>query len=491
MSSTIDIGPGRADTGPGTELRAGALGLPAVLMQSVTTIAPALGIVLTVQFIASSAGVATPLAFLIGFVITLALGVPLSQLAKHLPSAGGYFTYISRGLHPRAGFFGAWVFLLYLPIVPAIDLPYTGVVLQNVIQQQYGVNFPWWVFTILGSVFLFVVAYRGIRFSANWLIPLGVAEMLIVLGLAVWGIASPGPGGVNLSGFNPGNAISLNGLALGVIFTIFGFAGWDSAAPIAEESKHPRRNVPRAIVGSIIILAVFFVVSSYGIMIGWGTHAVATFETNVVNPNFVLAQHYWGGFWVLIPLALLNSTLAVSLACFNASTRMWYGMARIGAAPRVMAKVETRRKVPVNAVYAEGLLTLIAGLVLGVWFGPQGQFFMMGLVITLALVVIYTLGNLSVFLFFRRERPREFNIFLHAILPVVATIAIGFITYNSLVPLPATPVLYAPFIAVVWMVIGAGILVWMRRTKREDWLMRAGQVVAEGPDDTVLSKATT
>ncbi len=492
MSTAPGRLPQQTDTVAVTELRAGALGLPSVLMTAVTTTAPALGIVLTVQFIATLAGVATPLAYLIGFIVVLTLAVPFAQLAKHLPSAGGYFTYISRGVHPRAGFFAAWAFIMYLPIVPAIDLPFTGVVLQQVIKDEYNFAFPWWLFTILASIFLFVVTYRGIKISADVLIPLGIAEMLIIVGLALWGIANPGPGGFNFSGFSPGSAISLNGLALGVIFTIFGFAGWDSAAPIAEESKSPRRTVPRAVVASVFILALFFIVSAFGVMVGWGTNGAAGFESNAVNPTFVLAKHFWGGAWVLVPLALLNSTLAVSLGCFNASTRMWFGMARIGAAPKLLAKVHPQRKVPVNAVYAEAVITLVGGLGLGIAFGPEGQFFMMGLVITLALVAIYTLGNLAVFLFFRRERPQDFNFFLHAALPVLATVALVLITYNSLVPLPAAPVLYGPFIAAVWGLVGVGILIWMWRAGREDWLMKAGTVVVEGPakvtDDSPMGR---
>ena len=79
-----------------TELRANALGLPAIVMQGVTHIAPAVGMVLTIQFITSLAGVTSPLSYFFAFLIVLLLGASLTQLAKHLPSAGGYYTYVSR-----------------------------------------------------------------------------------------------------------------------------------------------------------------------------------------------------------------------------------------------------------------------------------------------------------------------------------------------------------------------------------------------------------
>src|SRR5579875_1335339 len=103
-----------ANMAPRTELKAGALGLPPILMQAVTHIAPAVGLVLSIQYITS------PLAFVIAFLIVLTLGISLTQLARYLPSAGGYYTYVSRTVHPRAGWLTAWLYFLYDPTGAAI-----------------------------------------------------------------------------------------------------------------------------------------------------------------------------------------------------------------------------------------------------------------------------------------------------------------------------------------------------------------------------------
>jgi amino acid transporter len=93
-------------------LRAGTLGLPSVIMQAVTHIAPGTGVILTLQLITKHAGQTVPLAFALGFIMMLALGMSLAELAKHIPSAGGYYTYVSRTVHPRAGFLTAWLYFL-------------------------------------------------------------------------------------------------------------------------------------------------------------------------------------------------------------------------------------------------------------------------------------------------------------------------------------------------------------------------------------------
>src|SRR6266481_6411445 len=76
------------------ELHHGVLGLPAVLMQGIAHVAPATAILLTLQFTTRDAGVAAPLAYLVAFLMVILLGVVLAQLARYLPSAGGYYTYV-------------------------------------------------------------------------------------------------------------------------------------------------------------------------------------------------------------------------------------------------------------------------------------------------------------------------------------------------------------------------------------------------------------
>jgi len=86
---------------PAQVLRADALSFASVLAQSITHIAPAVGLVFVLQFITTMAGIAAPLAFAMAFFIVLMIAVCLVQLALHLPSAGGYYTYVSRALIPR------------------------------------------------------------------------------------------------------------------------------------------------------------------------------------------------------------------------------------------------------------------------------------------------------------------------------------------------------------------------------------------------------
>jgi amino acid transporter len=458
--------PERTGDGPDGELRRGALSLPGVLMQSITHIAPLAAALFFTQFVVSQAGVAAPLAYPIGFLIVLMLAVGLSQLAKQLPSAGGYYTYVARTLGERMGFLTSWMYTLFSPTVGGAILVFMGWILQNELDSEYGILLPWWLFLIGGALLVAVVAYRGIALSIQVLVLLGALEIAIVFALGVWGLLNPGPGGFNLASYDPANARSLSGLALAVVFSLQAFTGWESAAPLAEETADPRRNVPRALIGSVVLLGVFLTVVTWGVVVGWGTERTQSLVDSQQLPAFVLAKQFWGDAWVILLAAALSSVLAVSVATNNVATRMWFAMARAGSLPHVFARVHPVHRTPVNTVALQFALTLAVGFALAAAFGPEDQFFFYGLLNGLAVILIYTLGNVAVFVLYRRERRVEFSLWLHLLFPVLSSAALMYLGYKSLVPLPPAPARWAPLVVVVWLLGGIVLTIALGRADR-------------------------
>jgi amino acid transporter len=453
-------------------------------MQGIGHTAPATAILLTIPETVKNAGVSAPLAYLLAFLIVAMLGTSLTQLARHLPSAGGYYTYVSRTVHPRAGFLTAWLYFLYSPVSPAFSLAMMGFMLETSLKAEYGVEFPWWLFLVLGTAFTFWVTYRGIEISATALIVLGVLEMGIVVLLAAWGLFMPGPGGVNLSAFDPASAVGEpSRFALGVIFSIFALTGWEGVVPLAEESANPRRVVPQALLGTILIMGIFLVFTSWGILTGWGTQDLKALtdegESLPLQLPIDLAKRFWGPGWLLVLFALLNSMAAVSVATSLVSTRMWYAMARSGSLPAWLTVVHARHQTPVNAVALQTVLTLLVGLGLGFWIGPDQEFFLMAAVLTMALALIYTAGNLGVFLYYRRERRNEFHPLWHAFFPLVSSAAVLGVAYLSVTEWPPPPLAYAPFIVLGWLVLGIVVLFLMWAFGKEQWLLAAGAATQE------------
>jgi amino acid transporter len=470
----------------GNRLKAGVITLPGVLMQSVTSIAPAIAGLFTVPFIVLNAGVAAPMAYLGAFVIALMLGYVLAQFAKHLSSTGSYYTFVSRTLGGRPGFLVAWVYLLFYPVVIAQVGSFMGSTLQATLKAEYGVTFEWWWFMIFLILFVAYTGWRGIELSVNLLIVLGLIEGVIVLALGLWGFARPGAGGVNLHWVSASfHASHLHGLFLGVVFAIFAITGWDAAAPLAEESREPRRTIPRAVLGSILIMGVFLVLVSWGQISGWGTDRLPSFASSAELPAFVLGHRYWGGAWIIVLLALFNSAIAVSIACTNASVRFLYGMSRAKALPSSLLKLHERFKTPTNAVLVQAGINVALGLVLPVLIGVANVYNVTGTWFTFALAFVYVMANIGLFLFYRREHASEFSWWKHLIIPGIGSVALIVVVYYSVVPLPAWPVSLAPFIVLGWLIVGCIVVAVVYRGTRASNLALAGIAMGEATEEAI------
>ena len=471
----------------GTDLQRNAVGLPGVVMQGVATIAPAFAILASFVFTVSLAGITAPLAYLFAGVGMLLVAISVSQLAKAFPSAGGWYTWIARSLHPRAGFLAGWIFSIWLPPVGVLTFSFfSKTVLEPALKSEYGITVPWWIVTVLGLALVAWATYAGIAISEKLLIITGGVEIVIMVALAVTGFIDPGPGGFSFAPLNLGNAPAGSGLFTAIVFSIFAFSGWEAVAPLAEESKNPRRNVPIGLIASVIILTVYFVVAVWGYLVGIGVDNVAGIPDAEAFPVFTLATEVWGGAWVLVLFALLNSVFAVSIACFNGGTRTWYAMGRSGTLPKWFSRVDTNRKTPDNAIHFEVVVQALFFVLILVW-GPENVFFTWALTITLGLILMYILANIGVIRHYTGEARAQLNPLLHVVLPVLSAIAVAYVAYRSLQDL-TPPVSYAPWLFLAWMAIGGGILLYLRASGREEFLDKARLAMEEsdeiGPHET-------
>ena len=463
-----------------TELRENAVGLPGILMQGIATIGPSFAILASFVFIVGFAGVVTPWAYLFGGVLLGLQAVAAAQLAKVFPSAGGWYTWIARAFHPRAGFFAGVLFSIWLPPVATLTMSYLAkTVLEPSIKAEYGVTIPWWIWVVAGVALVIWFAYQGIAISEKALLITGGIEIVIMVALAITGLASPGPGGFSLAPLNPGNFGLAGNLFLGVVFSIFAFSGWESTGPLAEESRNPKRLVPIGLVGSVAVLTVYFVFVTWGYLNGIGVNKVGAIPTAAAWPVATFSQRVWGGAWVLLLFALLNSAVALSIACFNGGTRTWYAMGRSGVLPKMVGKVNSKRKTPDNAITLQVGVQVIALACVLIWQADI-VFFTWANAITIGLVLMYILCNIGVVRYYLTEGRAQFNPVLHLIVPVVASAAGIVVVWKSYFsPFTSTgPVFWGLMTFIVVLILTVVILVYLRLSGNEDW-MRKAQLVFE------------
>ncbi|TMC67503.1 MAG: APC family permease [Chloroflexi bacterium] len=469
-----------ASTAPQAEmgrLQRDAIGLAPVLFQSITHMAPAAAVAFSIIFAVTYAGGATPLAVILALIACLTVAISISQLARHLPSAGGLYTYAARGLHPAVGFFVAWGFMLAEPLVAPLLYLIFGNVIAVFLTNHFGTP-PWlWApFAAAAGIGVWFLVYRGVRISTEAGVILGAFEIVVFLALAITLIVSAGSNNT-LSVFSPttGNANGWGSVFAGMVYTVLAFIGFEAALPLAEETKDPRRTIPRAVILSCVLIGIFYLICYYGAMVYFGPNVAADakngfFTFNGGDPWDGLADKVWGPFSILVLLAIVNSAFANSNAGANAASRVGFALGRVGILPRALAQVHPRFKTPYVAVHVQGALGIALAIVLGFALGgPLLAFFLLGTIATLIIVLIYILTNLSNLVFFVREHRDELNPIWNVAVPILGTLifipvllaAFG-IDFAGLgiVPL-GPPANAAPWVVLAWLLVGAGVFAYL------------------------------
>src|ERR1700761_7887034 len=119
----------------GARLQRNALGLPQVVFQGITHIAPSINVVFAFPVIALKAGPTMPISFLLTTIVCLFIGNTVSQFSKYLPSSGGYYSFATRGLGARTGFMTTWSYLIYDIIGPAGAIGFLGYLAASTFQM--------------------------------------------------------------------------------------------------------------------------------------------------------------------------------------------------------------------------------------------------------------------------------------------------------------------------------------------------------------------
>ncbi|MGH2506161.1 MAG: APC family permease [Ktedonobacteraceae bacterium] len=464
-------------------LRRNAIGLPGVLFQSITTMAPAGAVAFSLGAAIPYAGGALPLTVLIALIVCALIALSISSLARYLPSAGGYLTYVSQSLGSHAGWMTGWLYgftyLLVVPLVLLIQGQVTDGFMISTFHLSLGTN-GWAIWAVVWAIIIFALTYFGVRISADAGIITGMLEIGVFLVLAIWLIVTAGSSNT-VATFLPSSSIQQGlggwvGIMHGMVFTFLAFAGFESCAPLAEETSNPRRNVGRAIFLATLLIGLFFAFCSYAGVVGWGIGKIATYP-NDPNPWGTLANRVWGPLSFLAILAILNSGLGNGNAGVNAASRVLYAMGRVKTLPSMLGRTN-RHAAPGIAIILTIVLGAIVTLGLGLVYGPSTAFNLDGTLLTLPLLLVYMASCVSVPVFYWRQHREEFRIWRHVLIPAIPFIVLLIVIYFQFVPAPPYPLNLAGPIVAIWFVLGL-IIVAVLGQRSPAALARSNDVFTE------------
>jgi amino acid transporter len=313
--------------------------------------------------IASVAGFSTPLSVLLGTIGAICLGYVISLFARRYAGAGAMYEYLVHGAHPGLGVFGAGLYGIGILFLGGGGVFIANGFLAQAFLADIHVSITWW---ILGLVVLGIAVglnHVGVRVAVEGVLALAAISMIPFLILAITIIAKGGANGNTLSVFGTAHS-SWNSVFHGILFAVTLFIGFEAAASLGEEAREPHKAIPRALIGSVALAGLFYLLVTYAGAIGFGVKAAGTAWAADPSPMGALAQQY-DGHWlsVLIDLVVMLDSISVALAFTVAGSRVFFALGRDGLLPAFTRRV-SRHNTPLGGnlvILAAGAIAVILG----------------------------------------------------------------------------------------------------------------------------------
>lgn len=386
----------------------GRLGVASIVLIVVAAASP-LGVIGgTVPLaIASGNGAGLPFIYLLATAILLLFSVGFTTMTPHVPTAGAFYSYITKGLGRRAGLGAAFAALLsYLALEAGVYGLFAPAV-DEVVRAYGGPSLPWWIWAALALAAVAWLGHRNIEVSGKVLAVLLVAEVVIVLVLDAFIIFGGGGSEGFSTGFITPSTVLSGAPGIALLFAILSFIGFEATAVFRDEARDPDKTIPRATYVALIVVGGFYALSSWLLISAWGDGGIVEKATN--EPGTLLSETtavYLGTAGShIVQVLLATSLFACILSFHNIGSRYFFQLAGQNVFPGRLSTTHAKHRSPHLASLADNavvVLFLLAAVVAG--WDPIVEFYtwFAGFA-SLGVVVLMTLTSVAVLVFFRRQ----------------------------------------------------------------------------------------
>ncbi len=442
-------------TPAGQQLQRGQLGLAGVIMPGLAQIAPAFNLFFTTGLMVLYAGPSAPLIFLISMVGMGATASTLAQFAGIYPSAGSFITYITRAIGTKVAVaVGVITILGYIIAFGGIYIFVGSYIAENVFNSPHIWGFTQ-IITILYGALVVAPVIVGLRFGVRVTVVLYVFEVALLLALSVTILARGGASGLSATPFRWPSGGGGHDVLLAFSLAVLAFGGFEAAAPLAEETRNPRRNVPLAVLGAVVVSGIIYVVGSYALVTAFGVgHAGAL--AGDPNPFHTAAKAFIPFVAPLITWIFLSSVTSSYVAANTQTSRVIFAGARGGLWSHTLAGVNRRFQTPAAAAIAFVAPSILIGVVSTAFTDPGTASGFLGTYGILGLIIMYLVANVALVVEwakFRRRGIRK-NIWLWVITPVIGVAILAIPIWGDLHPGQPSPFNALPWLTVCLIAVG-------------------------------------
>ncbi|GAA2692071.1 amino acid permease [Actinoplanes palleronii] len=367
-----------------------------------------------------TAGPAVLISFLIAGIASAAAALSYAEFAGMIPKAGSAYTYGYAVLGELAGWFIGWDLLLeYTAIVAVVAIGISGYF--SFLVGELGADLPAWMLGAPGTgdghvvdlfavVLCLLIAYllnRGIRSAARFETAVVGIKILVVLLVVVVGMFH-----LNTANYTPYFPFGVSGAITGAATVFFAVFGYDAMSTAAEESADSRRHMPKAILYSLAISMVLYVLATL-VLTGMQNYRDIDPESGF---STAFASVGLNGLADVIAVGAIIGILTVMFTFMLGVTRVWYAMSRDGLLPAWFAHLHPTRRVPSRVTWIVGVASaLIAGFLP---IREAAELTNIGILLAFVVVCIAVI----VLRYRRPDLPRTFRLPLMPVIPAVGVV---------------------------------------------------------------------
>lgn len=293
---------------------------------------------------AALAGNALWFSFLIGAVLAAFTGLSYCELSSMFPKEAAEYVYTRKAFGRKLGFMIGWVLIISSMVAAAtVSIGFAN-------YFSYIFHVPKFIVAVMLLFLLSLLNMWGISESSKFNIIATFAEMLGLILVIIAGIIFFNP---NFEFFE---APSLNGIFSAAALMFFAYIGFQNIANISEEVKHAKSVVPKALLLSLVITTILYILVSLSAAMILGNELAKSGAPLAL----VLNKAFGFNASIFIAIIALFSTANTVLITLIVESRMLYGMANQKSLPKILAKVHKRFRTPYIAVFVAFLISVIA-----------------------------------------------------------------------------------------------------------------------------------
>lgn len=406
-TTTVPESLGHEPPATGRQLR-GNLGVSSIVFMVVAAAAP-LGVIggVVPLGIASGNGTGFPATFIASTLVLLLFAVGFTAMTPYVEEAGAFFSYVRQSLGLPVGIGIAFVALVSYVALEAGVYGLLGPAGASVVELAGGPSLPWWVFAAAAFAVTTYLGYRNIELSSRVLGVLLSGEIVIVLVLDLVIVANGGDRGLSSGIVNP-DAIFSGSLGVGLLFAIISYVGFEATAIFRDEARTPERTIPRATYLALVLIGMFYAVTSWALISGWGDEQAVARATDS-GATFLgdTAHRYIGAVGAdIITVLYFTSLFACILAFHNVASRYVFALSQRDVLPARLSRPHDRHGSPHEAsLWISGVVAV--SVLLAVVFGldPAAQFYTwFAGATTVGVVLLMIATSVAVLVFFARDR---------------------------------------------------------------------------------------